>query len=158
MTAYKLILMWAADSLRVEARKWKAFGDPARWRIFCALADGPRSVTDLCEELDTSRRSQRILPCCGGRDSSQPAAAATSTSTVSTRDHLICCLTGSWNCRGGRGRTRWRAGSTARAAATGHVGAARAMNGPAPRLSNCPLPLASGQLPLLVSSPPSEVG
>lgn len=45
--------MWIADSLRDEAEKWKALGDPARWRIFCALATGPRSVTDLCEELDT---------------------------------------------------------------------------------------------------------
>lgn len=45
--------MWIADSLRDEAQKWKALGDPARWRIFCALAAGPRSVTDLCEELDT---------------------------------------------------------------------------------------------------------
>jgi ArsR family transcriptional regulator len=47
------MLMWVADSLRDEAQKWKALGDPARWRIFCALAGGPRSVTDLCEELDT---------------------------------------------------------------------------------------------------------
>jgi ArsR family transcriptional regulator len=47
------MLMWIADSLRDEAAKWKALGDPARWRIFCALARGPRSVTDLCEELDT---------------------------------------------------------------------------------------------------------
>ncbi len=39
--------------MRDEARKWKALGDPARWRIFSLLADGPRSVTNLCEELDT---------------------------------------------------------------------------------------------------------
>lgn len=45
--------MWVADTLRDEAQKWKALGDPARWRIFCALARGPRSVTDLCEELDS---------------------------------------------------------------------------------------------------------
>ncbi len=45
--------MWIAESLRDEARKWKALGDPARWRIFSLLADGPRSVTNLCEELDT---------------------------------------------------------------------------------------------------------
>ncbi|MGH2756886.1 MAG: ArsR/SmtB family transcription factor [Actinomycetota bacterium] len=51
--AYKLMLMWIADSLRDEAQKWKALGDPARWRIFCALAQGPRSVSALCEELDT---------------------------------------------------------------------------------------------------------
>jgi DNA-binding transcriptional ArsR family regulator len=51
--AYKLNLMWVADSLRDEAQKWKALADPARWRIFCTLARGPRSVTDLCEELDT---------------------------------------------------------------------------------------------------------
>jgi DNA-binding transcriptional ArsR family regulator len=47
------MLMWVADSLRDEASKLKALGDPARWRIFCTLADGPRSVTNLCEELDT---------------------------------------------------------------------------------------------------------
>lgn len=47
------MLMWIADSLRDEAHKWKALGDPARWRIFCTLAKGPRSVTSLCEELDT---------------------------------------------------------------------------------------------------------
>lgn len=46
-------MMWIADSLRDEAAKWKALGDPARWRIFCVLAQGPRSVTSLCEELDT---------------------------------------------------------------------------------------------------------
>jgi hypothetical protein len=51
--AYKLMLMWIADSLRNEALKWKALGDPARWRIFCTLAREPRSVTELCEELDT---------------------------------------------------------------------------------------------------------
>lgn len=51
--AYKLLLMWVADSLRDEAQKWKALGDPARWRIFCMLARGPRSVTELCEEFDT---------------------------------------------------------------------------------------------------------
>lgn len=51
--AYKLTLMWVADSLRDEAQKWKALGDPAQWRIFCTLARRPRSVTDLCEELDT---------------------------------------------------------------------------------------------------------
>jgi len=45
--------MWVADSLRDQAQKWKALGDPARWRIFCLLATGPRSVTELCEELDT---------------------------------------------------------------------------------------------------------
>ena len=39
--------------MREEARKWKALGDPARWRIFCVLATRPRSVTELCEELDT---------------------------------------------------------------------------------------------------------
>ncbi len=52
-SAYKLILMSIADSLRDEANKWKALGDPVRWRIFCTLAQRPRSVTDLCEELDT---------------------------------------------------------------------------------------------------------
>ncbi|MGH2811193.1 MAG: ArsR/SmtB family transcription factor [Actinomycetota bacterium] len=31
----------------------RTFGDPARWRIFCALAQGPRSVSAICEELDT---------------------------------------------------------------------------------------------------------
>jgi ArsR family transcriptional regulator, arsenate/arsenite/antimonite-responsive transcriptional repressor len=51
--AYKLALMWVAESLRDEAAKWKALGDPARWRIFCVLATGPRSVMSLCEELDT---------------------------------------------------------------------------------------------------------
>jgi ArsR family transcriptional regulator len=45
--------MWVADSLRDEAQKWRALGDPARWRIFSLLATGPRSVTELCEELDT---------------------------------------------------------------------------------------------------------
>ncbi len=45
--------MWIADSLRDEAGQWQALGDPARWRIFCVLAQGPRSVTSLCEELDT---------------------------------------------------------------------------------------------------------
>lgn len=47
------MLMWVADSLRDEAQRWKALGDPARWRILCTLARGPRSVTSLCEELDT---------------------------------------------------------------------------------------------------------
>jgi DNA-binding transcriptional ArsR family regulator len=45
--------MWVANSLRDEAQKWRALGDPARWRIFSLLATGPRSVTELCEELDT---------------------------------------------------------------------------------------------------------
>lgn len=51
--AYKLILMWVADSLRDEAQKWKALGDPARWRIFCVLAARPRSVSSICEEVDS---------------------------------------------------------------------------------------------------------
>lgn len=45
--------MWITEPFRDEARAWKALGDAARWRIYCALSEGPRSVTDLCEELGT---------------------------------------------------------------------------------------------------------
>jgi ArsR family transcriptional regulator len=53
--AYKLILMqMAGQSVSDEAKKWKALGDPLRWRMVCVLAKGgPRSVASLCEELDT---------------------------------------------------------------------------------------------------------
>jgi ArsR family transcriptional regulator len=53
MSAYKLTLMWTAKSVRDETQRWKALGDPVRWRIVCLLSEVPRSVTSLCEELDT---------------------------------------------------------------------------------------------------------
>lgn len=51
------MLMRMARKVRMAMRpdEWKALADPNRWSIVQLLAEKPRSVTELAEELDLSQ-------------------------------------------------------------------------------------------------------
>lgn len=48
--------------MAMDTAAWKALADPVRWTIVQLLAEEPRSVTELCEELDMAQSTGLVAP------------------------------------------------------------------------------------------------
>ena len=47
--------LWSDNEIELTARRFKAVAHPLRLAIVCLLADGERSVGDICEAVGTSQ-------------------------------------------------------------------------------------------------------